>query len=169
MFVSGRGKAKYLTGELGIPKPEEAAYYRWDIENNMVKSWLINSMTVEIGENFLLYETAYDIWEAARESYSTKDDISARFEIESAIYDLKQGTLTVTEYYHALTRLWQQLDTAEEPNWTTNEDRQTFKKLNESRKIIRFLAGLNRNQDDVRGRILAIKPLPGLHEVFVEV
>ena len=136
MFISGKGKAKYLTGEFGNPKPEDPGYQRLDIENNMVKSWLINSMTVEIGEDFLLYETAHDIWEAARESYSTKDNISAIFEIESTIFDVRQGNLTVTQYYHALTRLWQQLDTTEEPSWTNPTDRQTYKQLIENKRII---------------------------------
>ena len=39
----------------------------------MVMSWLINSMNNDIGENFLLYETAKDIWDAAKEIYSNKD------------------------------------------------------------------------------------------------
>ena len=35
------------------------------LSNNLVMFWLINSMTPEIGENFLLYATAKDIWNAA--------------------------------------------------------------------------------------------------------
>ena len=32
-----------------------------------------------------------------------------------------------------------------------------------------FLAGLNKNLDEVRGRMLGRKPLPSLREVFAEV
>ena len=32
-----------------------------------------------------------------------------------------------------------------------------------------FLAGLNRTLDKVRGRILGVKPLPALDEIFAEV
>ena len=38
----------------------------------MVMSWLINSMTNDIGENFLLYATAKEIWDAAKVAYSTQ-------------------------------------------------------------------------------------------------
>ena len=38
----------------------------WTIENNMVLSWLVNSMTNEIGENFLLYSMTYEIWDDAK-------------------------------------------------------------------------------------------------------
>ena len=39
----------------------------------MVKSWLINFMTNVIGENFLLYKTAKEMWDAIKETYSTKE------------------------------------------------------------------------------------------------
>lgn len=44
-------------------------FKNWKAENNLVMSWLINSMTPEIGENFLLYSIK-DIWDVARETYS---------------------------------------------------------------------------------------------------
>ena len=68
MFICGKGKEDYLTGAANQPKKEDSKYRVWKLENNKVMSWLINSMTNDIGENFLLYETAKDIWEAAKEA-----------------------------------------------------------------------------------------------------
>ena len=101
MFVSRKGKDEYLIGKITPPKPKDASYRKWKPENNMVKSWLINSMVNEIGDNFWLYETTDEIWEAAREFYSTKDSTSAIFEFESVIHDLRQGSLNATQYYNA--------------------------------------------------------------------
>ena len=89
------------------PIKEEPTYKQWKTENNMVMSWLINSMNNNIGENFLLYETATEIWEAAKETYSSSDNMSELFGIESTLYDLRQGDLSVTQYYNTLTRHWQ--------------------------------------------------------------
>ena len=36
-------------------------------------------------------------------------------------------------------------------------------------KVYLFLAGLNKELDEVRGRILGQKPLPSLQEVFLEI
>ena len=58
MFICDKGKDDYLTGAIDKPGEEESGYIVWKIENNMVMSWLINSMTNEIGENFLLYNSA---------------------------------------------------------------------------------------------------------------
>lgn len=43
-----------------------------------------------------------------------------------------------------------------------------MKKL-ENERVFEFLVGLNRELDDVRGRILSQKPLPSSREVFAEV
>ena len=107
MYICGKGKNDYLTGEVATPKAEDPQFRTWKIKNSMVMSWLVNSMTNEIGENFLLYGTAHEIWEAAREFYSSKENTS---EIETHLQDLRQGDPSVTQYYNLLTRHWQRLD-----------------------------------------------------------
>ena len=135
----------------------------------MVMSWLINSMTNEIGENFLLCETAQKIWDAARETYSSSDNVGELFGIESTLYELKQGEMTVTQLFSKLTRYWQQLDLFEKHKWKSPEDSVLYKDIVEQKRIFKFLPGLNPNLDEVRGRILGTKPLPSIREVFSEV
>lgn len=45
----------------------------------MVMSWLIYSIDNEIGENFLLFGTTKEIWEIAKETYSSSKDTSQLF------------------------------------------------------------------------------------------
>ncbi|KAF7827453.1 hypothetical protein G2W53_018617 [Senna tora] len=73
MFICGKGKDDYLIGLAQAPCVQDATYEKWKAKNQMVMSWLINSMTTEVGENFLLYETAQDIWEATKEAYSIQE------------------------------------------------------------------------------------------------
>ena len=63
MFIGDKDKDDYLTGEIVQPKSDYPKFRTQKIENNMVKSWLINSMTNEVSENFLLYKTAEEIWD----------------------------------------------------------------------------------------------------------
>ena len=79
-------------------------------------------MTTEVGENFLLHRIAKEIWEAARETYSSTENTSELFEIETRLYDLKQGDLSVTQYFNALTRCWLQLDLYEIHSWKCAND-----------------------------------------------
>ncbi|CAL5384833.1 unnamed protein product [Camellia sinensis] len=79
-------------------------------------------MTNDIGENFLLYGTAKEIWEAAKETYSNNENTSELFEVESVLHDFRQGDLMVTQYFNTLNRYWQQLDLFEEHNWSCPDD-----------------------------------------------
>ncbi|KAL5850211.1 hypothetical protein ACOSQ4_008224 [Xanthoceras sorbifolium] len=169
MFICGKGRDDYITGISESPAKEDPAFKQWKTENNMVMSWLINSMTNEIGENFLLYETAREIWKVAKETYSSSDNTAELFGIESNLYDLRQGELTVTQYFNNLTRHWQQLDLFEKYQWKNQEDSSMYKDILEQKRIFRFLVWLNPYLDEVRGRTLATKPFPSIREVFSEV
>lgn len=169
IFVCGKGKEEYLTGTALEPDEKSPGYRTWKVENNMVMSWLLNSMTNETGENFMYYKTAKEIWDAVRETYSNKDNTSAIFEIKGILQDLKQGESSVTDYFNMLIRYWQQLDMLEDVTWKCPDDGKQYKQIQEKERIYKFLLGLNRDLDEVRGRILSTKPLPSVREVFSEV
>lgn len=60
-------------------------------------------MNVDIVENFLLYQTAQEIWEVVRETYSSSENSSGQFAIKCIFHDLRQGDLIVTQYFKTLT------------------------------------------------------------------
>ncbi|RVX18883.1 Retrovirus-related Pol polyprotein from transposon RE2 [Vitis vinifera] len=169
LFICGKGKDEYLTGEAAMPETTEPGFRKWKIENSMIMSWLINSMNNDIGENFLLFGTAKDIWDAAKETYSSSENTSELFQVESALHDFRQGEQSVTQYYNTLTRYWQQLDLFETHSWKCSDDAATYRQIVEQKRLFKFFLGLNRELDDVRGRIMGIKPLPSLREAFSEV
>ncbi|XP_073303179.1 uncharacterized protein [Primulina huaijiensis] len=166
MYICGRGKEEFLTGSASQPEFTDPNYKKWKAENNQVMAWLINSMIPEIGENFLLYPSASEIWDAARESYSCSDNTAELFAIESAVHDLRQEDSTVTEYFSTLTRNWQTIDLTETHDWKCSKDEKLFRSFIENKRVFKFLMGLNNNFDDVRGRILSTNPLPNLRAAF---
>ncbi|KAJ1421360.1 Gag-polypeptide of LTR copia-type [Sesbania bispinosa] len=104
IFLQGKEKEDYITGNAKEPEKEDPTHQKWKLENSLVMSWLISSMTHETGENFMYYGTAVEISNAAKETYSNVDNTSAIFEIKSLLHDLRQGDSSVSEYYHSLTR-----------------------------------------------------------------
>lgn len=132
----------------------------------MMLSWLINPMKNEIGENFLLLKMAKEICDTARGTYSkiNNSELSA---IESTLHDLRQGDLMVNQHFNALMRNWQQLDVYEEQWWHCLEYSLQYRRI--IGKLYKFLPNLNKEVDDIRGRILGGKPSHSLHEAFVEV
>ena len=138
IFVCGKGKEDYLTGTAVQPDESSPKFRTWKAENNMVMSWLLNSMTNETGENFMYYKTAKEIWDAARETYSNTENTSAVFEIKSILHDLRQGDLSITEYFNLLVRYWQQLDMLDNVTWSCTTDGSQYKKIQEKERVYRF-------------------------------
>ncbi|RVW48509.1 Retrovirus-related Pol polyprotein from transposon RE1 [Vitis vinifera] len=93
IFICGKGKEEYLTEAIVQPKEDDPGYRTWKLENSMVMSWLINSMTNDIGENFMYYGTTKEIWDAARETYSNIDNTSAIFEIKKLVWKCPEDGL----------------------------------------------------------------------------
>lgn len=104
MFICGRGKDELLLEASTIPKPDDPKFKTWKSENNLVMSWLINSMTLEIGENFLLYHSVKEIWDATKNTYLSRDNSAELFAVESLLHDQRQGDESVTTYFTTLTR-----------------------------------------------------------------
>ena len=95
-------------------------------------------LAYQLGENFLLYGTTKDIWDAAKETYSSFDNSTELFAVESIIHDLRQGDLTVTQYCN-ITRNWLQLDMFEEYDWNCSEDGIKHRKIIEKKRLYKFL------------------------------
>lgn len=135
----------------------------------MVMSWLLGSMIPEISDDFILYDTATEIWNAAAEMYSKRDNTAELYELEAQIQDIKQGDNLVNRYYSQLSRIWKQIDAFESLRLSSTADEQLFKAFIEQKRLFKFLTGLHKNFDAVRSRILGTKPLPNLKIAFSEV
>ena len=85
MFISGQSKDEYITSVVPELNPSSAKYKIRGAENNLVMSWLISSMTNGIGENFLLYTTTKEIWEATHETFSISKNTIELFSLESTL------------------------------------------------------------------------------------
>ncbi|KAG6490275.1 hypothetical protein ZIOFF_051564 [Zingiber officinale] len=168
MFVVGRGRNDYLTGAVVEPIVGDPKIRNWRTENNLAMSWLMSSIIMEIGENFLLYSLAKEIWDAASEIFSTNDNTMELFHIESSLQDLCQADQSVIAFFSTLTRPWQQLDHFESHEWKCTNNAAYFKQIIETKWIFKFLMGLDKFLDEVCGQILSMKPLPNFERKIVK-
>ena len=169
LVIRGKGKVGYLTGETCQPKQGDSGYQQWEAENSIIMALLINFMEARIGRTFLFYSSAHEIWKGVQDMYSDLENTSQCFEIRSILRSTRQGTMTVTEYYNRLVDLWHNMDLFYSIPWKCSDDGNTYNQMLEKDRVFDFLQGLNKDLDEVRGRILGVKPLPSLREVFSEV
>ena len=169
MYIRGRGKIGYLTGEIREPATTDPSHATWDAENSMVMTWLVNSMEEDICANYMCYSTAKELWENVTQMYSDLGNQSQVYELSLRLGDIRQGNDSVTKYFNSLKRIWQDLDLFNDQEWKCPEDASRYKAIVDANKIFKFLAGLNEDFDEVRGRIIGRSPLPSIHEAFSEV
>lgn len=143
MYLRGRGKIGYITGDKKQPDKAGADYDTWDAENSMVMTWLVNSMTEEIGANYLSYATAKDLWEGVSQMYSDLENQSQIYELTLQLGEIRQAEDSVTKYFNCLKHIWQDLDLFNEYEWKSPEDCKHYKKMVDVNCVFKFLAGKN--------------------------
>lgn len=101
--------------------------------------------------------------------YSKRDNIAELYELKAQLKEIKQGEQSVSKYYGSLSHIWQQIDSFEVYRWSGPTDEQIYKSIKETERIFSFLAGLHKDFDAVRSRILGTKPLPSMSATFSEI
>lgn len=71
----------YVTGAISKPNTNDPTDDRWDFENSLIMSWLLDSMELEISCD-LLSQIPKEIWEAITKTH-------AQYENLAHVYDLK--------------------------------------------------------------------------------
>src|SRR4051812_10546587 len=106
--LKGRGKLNHIEGD---PLPAtDPGFTLWDNEDSLIMSWMWNSMIPEISSQYMFLPTTRDIWKNLMQTYSKKQDLSARFDLKNKIFNTKQGTMTVSEYFATMKGYWIELD-----------------------------------------------------------
>ncbi|XP_024009606.1 uncharacterized protein LOC112084603 [Eutrema salsugineum] len=135
--------------------------------NCMVNAWVMNVVNREIYESILYYEDAAEMWNDLFLRFRMSN-LPRKYQLEQAIYILKQGSLDLSTYYTKKKTLWEQLaNTKSHSAKKCNCD--TVKELlddAETSKSIQFLMGLNDNFANIRGQILNNRPCPGMPEIY---
>ena len=150
LYIRGRGKIGYLTGETTAPEKFDSAYATWDAENSMIMAWLVNAMEEDISANYMCYSTAKELWDNVNQMYSDFGNQSQVYELETKLREIRQGENTVTKYFNTLKGLWQDLDLFMDYEWKCSKDENYHRKMVECSRIFKFLASLNLDFDELR-------------------
>ena len=108
--LSGKNKTYFITGKIKEPheasNPEEHAL--WQRYNDMVLSWILNSLELELADFVLSCNTPYAIWEDLCERFSL-GNAPRIFQVQRDIYRIERGQMSVSAYYIKLKALWTSL------------------------------------------------------------
>uniref|UniRef100_A0A1U7VDP1 Uncharacterized protein LOC104215032 n=1 Tax=Nicotiana sylvestris TaxID=4096 RepID=A0A1U7VDP1_NICSY len=60
--ILAKNKHGFINGSIAEPAMDDKEYPLWSRCNGMVTSWLLNSLTKEIGDSVIYSRTAKDLW-----------------------------------------------------------------------------------------------------------
>ncbi|KAG6508165.1 hypothetical protein ZIOFF_033535 [Zingiber officinale] len=102
MTISLNAKSKFcfVDGTLEAPSAQNKLedYATWKKYNDMVLSWILNSLIPDIADSVIFYDTVHEVWEDLQNRFS-QSNTPRIFQIEKEIACLAQDQMTVASYY----------------------------------------------------------------------
>ncbi|KAF7143271.1 hypothetical protein RHSIM_Rhsim05G0165100 [Rhododendron simsii] len=158
--LNAKNKLDFIDGPITAPsaknKPDDHA--AWKRCNDMILSWILNSLTADLADNIIYSTTAQEVWEDLHDRFSQSNGPRI-FQIERDISCLSQDQITVAAYYTKLKGLWDELSSYNDTICSCGAD-------HKRRRLMQFLMGLNESYNGIRGHILLMNPLPDVTKAY---
>ncbi|XP_059294735.1 uncharacterized protein LOC132047752 [Lycium ferocissimum] len=167
--LTAKNKSGFVDGTTKEPMEGSDLRSAWCRSNNMVISWLLNSLSRDISESVLYYATAKDIWEELEARFGQSSG-ARLYQLQKELSDLVQGPSDIATYFTKIKRLWDELDTLDSfipcsCDCTCKAKEKNIKSKQDER-LVKFLMGLNDSYCGARGNILMISPLPTISNAY---
>ncbi|XP_050258856.1 uncharacterized protein LOC126703827 [Quercus robur] len=174
----GKNKLGFIDSSITISSPlvnSPIAVQAWICADNIVGTWIINSVSPKLQGSIIYRDTAFEIWTELRDTFSQGNGTKV-FNIQKQIAEIHQGEQSLTDYFTQLKVLWDQLQNLSPfPQCTCGKCvcnvNQRLKDLQTKEAIMKFLMGVNDVFSQVRTQILLMDPLPSInkaHSLFIQ-
>ncbi|XP_048609123.1 uncharacterized protein LOC111202900 [Brassica napus] len=170
MALNVRNKLGFIDGTIPKPSLSHRDYGACSRCNDIVATWLMNSVSKKIGQSLLFISTVEGIWNNLISRFK-QDDAPRVYDIEQQLSKIEQGSLDVCAYYTELITLWEEhRNFVELPVCTCGkcecDAASLWEKLQHRSRVTKFLMGLNESYEQTRRHILMLKPIPTIEEAF---
>lgn len=100
---------KFVYGSIPIHDDDDLNRSAWERCNNLVHTWIINSITPSIAQSVVFIENAVDMWNDFKDRFMRGDRIRVA-QLQHEIANLKQCNHKVIEYFSERRALWEELE-----------------------------------------------------------
>ncbi|KAB2605310.1 hypothetical protein D8674_005027 [Pyrus ussuriensis x Pyrus communis] len=138
LALGGRSKLGYVNGTIKPPGSSSATFDAWHSNDQLVMSWILNSMEPKLSEIFSYSDSSHILWESIKEMYGSQHNAARVFELKKSLAGLKQGNQTFIQHLGSMKSMWNELDLYR-PH--TTESAALLKRADED-KVFQLLASL---------------------------
>ncbi|KAL2237703.1 uncharacterized protein LOC110011372 [Sesamum indicum] len=157
--IGARQKLGYINGTCQKPTEDKEAVEQWRKNDYMVVSWILNSITKEITEDFLYADSARDLWVELEMRFGESNG-PLLYQIQRDITSISQKNMNVAVYFTRLKRLWDEWGSLDPLSVCSCGASKKVSDKMTSYQLIQFLMDLSNTYDHVRNQILLMDPLP---------
>ncbi|XP_009763244.1 uncharacterized protein [Nicotiana sylvestris] len=108
--LSVKSKLGFINGDCKRPYLDSPNFRLWERCDDMVTSWILNSLTKEIADSVEYVTDAFELWRELEDRYDQTNGTKL-YQLQKEINDLSQGSLDITSYYTKMKKLWEELNT----------------------------------------------------------
>jgi hypothetical protein len=152
MALSAKNKLGFIDGT--IPKPDSDMnpddFALWQRCNDMVLSWILNSIDAELANSVIYTDSASEVWADLIEHFS-QSNAPRLYQIRRAISSLTQDQSSVAAYFNKLKGYWDELASYSPMPSCTCGAMKTLHDRDQEEKVLQFLMGLHDSYTTVRG------------------
>ncbi|XP_069151090.1 uncharacterized protein [Solanum lycopersicum] len=164
-----KNKTGFINGKIVKPSFTDPSFMQWERCDDMVTSWILNSLSPELRDSLQYVNNAKELWEELEDRYDQTNGCKL-YQLQKEINYLVQGTLDITGYYTKMKKLWEEMSAIDVNSQCscvcTCGGKVKLYKAEKDRRLIHFLMGLNEMYTAVRGNILMMSTLPTIAQAF---
>ena len=163
LALGGRQKLGFVTGAAKAPETSDLAYESWLSKDQLVRSWILNSMESQLADIFQYSTSAADLWEALKDMYGNQNNAARVYQLKQEISDLQQGESSFIQYLGSLKSKWNELNLYR-PHST---DANVLLKRADEDKVFQLLGNLSSEYEDLKCHLLMNTELPTFSNVCI--
>ncbi|XP_070017220.1 uncharacterized protein [Nicotiana sylvestris] len=96
--LSVKNKLGFVNRDCRKPPPNSPQFRQWERCDDMVTSWILNSLSKEISDSVEYVSNSVELWRELEDRYDQTNGAKL-YQIQKEINDLVQGSLDITAYY----------------------------------------------------------------------
>lgn len=165
MALLVKNKLRFVNGTIKKPSSSPSTVAVWEHCNDMVLSWLLNSLVPEIANSVIYTDTTKTVWKDIEERFS-QSNAPRIYQIKRAICTYVQDQSSLSIYFTKLKSLWDELTSY---NNLPNCNYGVLKALidhQQQERVFQFLMELNNSYSVIRSQILDMDPLPTVNKAY---
>lgn len=165
--LEGRGRLNHIIDV--PPSPSNPTYQQWKQQDSVVLSWIIANIEVDLVNQFLDYNTSWDLWKGIETLLSSGRDELQIFDLNARAAALKQNNDTVETYFTKLNTIWKEIDLRMPNPMSCAKDITVFNNFIQRQRLYQFLTGINEDLDKERKDLLNLDPLPNPEAAYATI